>query len=120
MFIGGANMQRDASFSEFRLRDDTWIVHPLRNGVRTGGSDGRVNAPHLQQDLLPRTHQIRDEWPHTCREIWPQQLCAPGEEHYGSSLETYVAMGEKTGKFAKRNPIGRTVFDAPDVKNGGI
>ena len=108
MFIIGANMQRDACCSEFRLRDDTCVVWPTE-------TDGRVNAPHLVQDMLPKLHQIREEWPHSCTEIWPAQLCAPGEEHYGSSLEAYVAAGEQSGKFTRRQPIGNTVFDAPDV-----
>ena len=104
-------MQRDASYSELRLRDDTCVVHPKRNGVIIGGSNGQINAAHLQQDMVPKTHQIHNEWPHTGSEIWPQNLCAPGEEHHGSSLETYIALGERSGKFARRLPIGDTIFN---------
>ena len=110
MIIVGANMQRDASCSEFRLRDDTCVVQAGPHGQRSA----RVNAAHFVLDILPKVHQIRTEWPHTCSEIWPAQLCAPGEEHYGSSLTDFVVEGEKKGKFKRLAPKGATVFKDPD------
>ena len=111
MVIVGANMQRDASCSEFRLRDDTCVVW----ANETTWSSPRVNATHMAQDMLPKLHQVRADWPHSCTEIWPAQLCAPGEEHHGSSLEDYIAECEKSGTFTKLAPIGDKVFDEPDA-----
>ena len=104
-------MQRDASCSEFRLRDDTCVVQSGPPGQRFAC----VNPIHIAVDLLPKVHQIRDEWPHTASEVWPEQLCAPGEEHHGTSLTQFVIDGEKSGKFRRRvpTPKGRTVFDDP-------
>ena len=91
----------------------TCIVRPQCHGVPIAGTRGRINAAHLQQDMLPKTHQKLDEWPHMGQEIWPQNLCAPGEEHHGSSLEAYIAEGEQCGKFAKLERIGDIVFATP-------
>ena len=111
-FISGANMQRDASYSELRLRDRTCMVRPKRNGVPMDVRS-RINAAHLQQDMLPKTHQLLADWPHMGKEMWPQNLCAPGEEHHGSSLDAYIAEGEANGTFAKLLRKGDTVFAAP-------
>jgi hypothetical protein len=98
-------MQRDASYSELRLRDDTCIVWV--NG------EPRINAAHLFQDLLTSLHQVRSEWPPKANEIVPGQLCMPGEEHYCSSLEDHIREGERSGRFIKLSKLGPTVFDQP-------
>ena len=105
----GANMQRDGSHSEFRLRDDTCVV-------KTGppwNRENRINPMHAVQDMLSKVHQIRDEWPPKGSEVWAENLCAPGEEHHGTSLESFVIAGEKSGKFKRMTPRGKTIFDEP-------
>ena len=102
-------MQRDGSCSEFRLRDDTCVVQsgPPWKRVR------RVNPIHIPQDMVPNVHQIRKEWPPKASEVWAENLCAPGEEYHGTSLEDFVTEGEKSGTFKRLTPKGKTIFDEP-------
>ena len=73
------------------------------------GSDAQQLIPELD----PKVYQNQEEWPPKASEVWAENLCAPGEEYHGTSLEDFVTDGEKSGTFKKMTPRGKTIFDEP-------